>query len=275
MGKENGHYEKIVSVQPNSSDWIKVDSGLDAIEKLAKVRQMSIRQHFSKVEMLTPVDRRNFYKLWNGETGEMVFQAQEGDIGCCLRTCCQGQREFDMPFVDENEKTIFSLHKSRSAPVYGCCACYINCCWHLCNKCKCCGFSDDYSNLTVAVGQHSFYIKLVYNGCSGHPLFEIRDLKNGSKLVFTITLNSCCPSGYNCTDVVYDVNDADGNVVATISKFWGGGLPGCKGCCKECYNANSFVIDYGEDQTPTEKVALIGATILIDFAFYQAKDNNQ
>ena len=57
MGRENGHYEKIVSVQPNSSDWIKVDSGLDAIEKLAKVRQMSIRQHFSKVEMLTPVDR--------------------------------------------------------------------------------------------------------------------------------------------------------------------------------------------------------------------------
>ena len=88
MGKDNGHYQKIISVQPNSNDWIKIDAGLGSLEKLDKVRQMSIRQHFSKVEMLTPVDRRNFYKLWNGETGEMVFQAREGDIGCCLRTCC-------------------------------------------------------------------------------------------------------------------------------------------------------------------------------------------
>ena len=57
MGKNNGHYQKIVSVQPNSSDWLKVDSDANGIEKLANVRQLSIRQHFSKVEMLTPVDR--------------------------------------------------------------------------------------------------------------------------------------------------------------------------------------------------------------------------
>ena len=57
MGKNNGHYQKIISVQPNSSDWLKVDSDANGIEKLANVRQLSIRQHFSKVEMLTPVDR--------------------------------------------------------------------------------------------------------------------------------------------------------------------------------------------------------------------------
>jgi len=274
MGKDNGHYQKIVSVQPNSNDWIKIDAGLGSIEKLDKVRQMSVRQHFSKVEMLTPFDRRNFYKLWNGETGEMVFQAREGDIGCCLRSCCAGQREFDMPFVDEHEQTIFTLNKSRSAPVYGCCACYMNFCWHLWCKCACCGFSEDYSNLTVAVGDSAYYIKNVYTGASGHPKFEIRDLKNGSKLVFTISLDSCCPSAYNCSDVVYDVTDADGGQVANITKFWGGGLPGFKACCKECYNANSFVIDYGENQSAKEKVALIGATILLDFSFYQNTNND-
>ena len=57
MGKNNGHYQKIVSVQPNSADWLKVDSDVSGVEKLANVRQLSIRQHFSKVEMLTPVDR--------------------------------------------------------------------------------------------------------------------------------------------------------------------------------------------------------------------------
>ena len=103
-------------------------------------------------------------------------------------------------------------------------------------------------------------------------------------------MDSCCPSAYNCSDVVYDVTDADGGQVANITKFWGGGLPGCKGkcltpalilikrlnsgCCKECYNANSFVIDYGENQSAKEKVALIGATILLDFAFYQNTNND-
>ena len=91
-----------------------------------------------------------------------------------------------MPFVDEHEQTIFTLNKSRSAPIYGCCACYMNFCWHLWCKCACCGFSEDYSNLTVAVGDSAYYIKNVYTGASGHPKFEIRDLKNGSKLVFTI-----------------------------------------------------------------------------------------
>ena len=44
-------------------------------------------------------------------------------------------------------------------------------------------------------------------------------------------------------------------------------------CCKETQNANSWVLDYGDKQTAIEKVSLIGATILIDFAFYQTQGN--
>ena len=34
-------------------------------------------------------------------------------------------------------------------------------------------------------------------------------------------------------------------------------------CCLECYNANTFVIDYEGNQTTREKIGLLGATLLI------------
>ena len=97
--------------------------------------------------MLTPVDRRNRYKIWDGNTGTQLFHAQEGDIGCCLRSCCQGSREFEMPFKDHADRTAFTLNKARSASAFGCCAicpkmCNIACCS------VCCGFTKDLSNLT-------------------------------------------------------------------------------------------------------------------------------
>ena len=34
-------------------------------------------------------------------------------------------------------------------------------------------------------------------------------------------------------------------------------------CCLECYNANTFVIDFEAKQTTREKIGLLGATLLI------------
>ena len=92
-------------------------------------------------------------------------------------------------------------------------------------------------------------------------------------------MDSCCPSAYNCTDVVYEVHDAKNQLVAHVTKHWGGGAETCKGkfnniwlmlqlklrsaCCLECYNANTFVIDFEAKQTTREKIGLLGATLLI------------
>ena len=99
------------------------------------------------------------------------------------------------------------------------------------------------------------------------------------QVYYTLTLDSCCPSAYNCTDVVYEVHDAKNQLVAHVTKHWGGGAETCKGkfnniwlmlqlklrsaCCLECYNANTFVIDFEAKQTTREKIGLLGATLLI------------
>ena len=49
------------------------------------------------------------------------------------------------------------------------------------------------------------------------------------QVYYTLTLDSCCPSAYNCTDVVYEVHDAKNQLVAHVTKHWGGGAETCKG----------------------------------------------
>ena len=83
-------------------------------------------------------------------------------------------------------------------------------------------------------------------------------------------------------------------MVANISKWWAGGKSGLEGCCIEGQNASTYVIDIlgagsAGKQMPTpgyskgfgastldikQKSALIGVTMLIDYSFYQIKDNS-
>jgi len=269
MGRDNGHYQRIITTQP-CLNW---SEKTNVIDELEEVKQIVVDQKFSTIEMLTPVDRRNRYKIWDGNTGTQLFHAQEGDIGCCLRSCCQGSREFEMPFKDQSDRTAFTLNKARSASAFGCCAV----CPKMCNTacCSvCCGFTKDLSNLTVEVAGNEFYIVQIYNPSCGKPIMEVRDIKDNNKVYYTLTLDSCCPSAYNCTDVVYGVHDAKNQLVAHVTKHWGGGAETCKACCLECYNANTFVIDFEAKQTTREKIGLLGATLLIDFSYYQFTGEN-
>ena len=71
----------------------------------------------------------------------------------------QGNREFDMPFLDASNQEAFQLNKNRSLALYGCCLC--SCCMN-CNKgCahSCCGYDNDFSNLSVnRNGTKDYYI---------------------------------------------------------------------------------------------------------------------
>jgi len=55
------------------------------------------------------------------------------------------------------------------------------------------------------------------------------------QVYYTLTLDSCCPSAYNCTDVVYEVHDAKNQLVAHVTKHWGGGAETCKGKFKNTW----------------------------------------
>ena len=55
------------------------------IEPPIDVESIVIKQHLSMVEAVTGFDKRNRYKIWNGKSGDLLFKAEEGEIGCCTR----------------------------------------------------------------------------------------------------------------------------------------------------------------------------------------------
>ena len=82
-------------------------------------------------------------------------------------------------------------------------------------------------------------------------------------------------------------------MVGTITKWWSGGVGGLQGCWIEGQLGGTYVIDVtngaaaaggvnavnpmsgGARLNAIQKTALIGATLLIDFTYYQIKrDNN-
>lgn len=283
-----GHYKKVVTIQPKREDFTQPTN--PAIATLDNVDQIIIKQHLSIIEAVTDFDRINRYYIWDGKSGQQLFTASEGDIGWCSRNCWQGAREFDMPFLNQAKQEAFQLNKTRSMPLVGCCLC--SCCMSCYKSCgqSCCGFDSDYSNLSVnRMGTKDYYIHQNHN-FAGHPNFSIKNVFN-DETEFIVSLDTCCFSAYNCTDVVYDVHDKNGVLVGNITKWWAGGKTGIEGCCIESANASTYVIDIINGKPgpiPTDltftstktimdakqKSALIGVTLLIDYSFYQKKDND-
>jgi hypothetical protein len=141
--------------------------------------------------------------------------------------------------------------------------------------------SNDYSNLSVKRnGQTDYYIHQIEN-CSQLPLFGIENRATNQR-EFTVTLPTS--STVRCTDVVYDVHDNTGKLVANITKWWDGPKEepnDCMGCIctpdpqSEIRRPNAYVIDVYNERMSGEnrlgaiqKTALIGATLLIEFAYY-------
>ena len=79
--------------------------------------------------------------------------------------------------------------------------------------------------------------------------------------------NACC-----CEDKVYDVSDAYGQVVGHMTKVFAGGNLTCASLLKEGH-ISTFALDFGRLDI-RQKVALIGATLLIEFANYQQQEKN-
>ena len=64
--------------------------------------QIVIKQHFSVTEAVTGIDKRNRYQIWDGRTGNQMFTAEEGEIGCFTRG---SRNRLETFFVEEDNHT--------------------------------------------------------------------------------------------------------------------------------------------------------------------------
>ncbi|CAG5096010.1 Oidioi.mRNA.OKI2018_I69.XSR.g14437.t1.cds [Oikopleura dioica] len=275
----------VITIQPNENGWKDYkmkgegeDGGDSKSEYLDGVEQAVVQQDLSLVEFMTGYDVINKYRIWDGKTGETLFQATEGDIGCCARNCFQGEREFEMPLRTKEDKDgdMHRLSKPRAIALQPCCN---TCCcnfWHRIFCCGCCGFdfSKPLANLSTFFNdKKTHWILQKDGGNCGRANFVITDEVN-KKIIYEIKRPELCVCAWDCGDVVYPILDPEGQQVGSITKYWAGGKKGCSGCCIEGANASTHVIDFPSTASHTEKLALIGQTLLIDYTYYQKKNNN-
>ena len=88
---------------------------------------------------------------------------------------------------------------------------------------------------------------------------------------------SCCQCGLYChwpcgpcERVVFKIFDMDNNEVGSIEKIW-------SSCVKELFSdADNFIANFPASSTWKQKALLLGATLMIDFRFFekQKKNNN-
>ena len=105
----------------------------------------------------------------------------------------------------------------------------------------------------------------------GAPVYDI-EVPNGCTNGFT---NCCAPSMCN---PIYSVNIRDATsklhpIVGTIENQW----PGCnfRGLCLSASAADNYVVKFPPKATPSEKALLVGALMLLNFNFFEARDNQK
>ena len=64
---------------------------------------------------------------------------------------------------------------------------------------------------------------------------------------------------YHCYELFVDEHQ---NEVGRITKYWAGGKTGC-GCCIECFNSSTHVIQFPPKATTEQKASIVGAAILL------------
>jgi len=267
----------VITIQPKSSDWKKREVDLDgnstATSDLNNVNQLVVKQVLSATEAVTGWDKRNKYEIWDGQTGEKIYFAQEDPSSCWIRNCCGQNREFGMPFTDSKLNEIFRLNKVRSVAQPSCCW---NCCWSCQAKCcACCGLdtTKPTSLKVVLDGKNKYEVRQVADMPCGRPHFVIVDLTD-EKVIYEIQRDELCTSAICCDNVFYYLLDTNGKKIdGYLSKYWQGNNPGCCSWMSECCNASTHVIEFPKSASSDEKAALTGAMILMNFAYYQYKND--
>jgi len=217
--------------------------GGSGIDTLRKMTEITISQRMSATEIITGCDTSNKYDMYQHES-QIIFSARE-ESECMERCFCGPLRNFQMPVLEPiSGQEVFKIVRPLSCQ--GCC-------------CPCCMqamqiYSPDNQLWGTIEEEWSIWDKhWVIKDPAGQPALKV----NGP----------CC----HCVcfaEVLFPVTGSDGeSPVGNITKQW------TEGCREMCTNMSTFSVAFPEDLDVGMKASLIGATLLIDFMFYQNKNS--
>lgn len=221
------------------------------LEYLVHISQLLVHQQVEVFEMFTGFETCNKYQVKNVMGQQVFFAGEESDA--CMRQCCGPSRSFVMHITDNfGREVIRVIREFKCCAGVSCCACS-----------DCCAMEV---RVEAPVGQTIGYIKQQQSCLSPH--YEVQDA-NMDKIL-KIRGPACFCQGPCCTaDIEFKVLSSDDvHQVGKISKQWSGML-------KEHFSdADNFGVSFPEDLDVKVKATLLGAVFLIDFMFFEQKQDN-
>ncbi|XP_041378176.1 phospholipid scramblase 1-like isoform X2 [Gigantopelta aegis] len=238
-------------VQWMSSDIVDVPDGCPiGLEYLIHLDQLLVRQEAHFLEVLMEWECANKYRIMNSFQQQVFYATEESDI--CMIQCCGPRRAFVIHITDNlGQEVLRFIRKFKSCG--GCCCCANNDC-------------AAHEVKVQAIGGNVLgYVRQLQSGWSPH--FGIFDSKR--KLLFE-SWGPCCPCQSPCctSDVTFPFRSIkDGQIVATIAKQWAG-------AAQELFtDADNYGVSFPADMQVEMKAVLLGAVFLIDFMYFEHKEN--
>ncbi|XP_038060920.1 phospholipid scramblase 1-like isoform X2 [Patiria miniata] len=221
------------------------------LEYLTQIDQLLMHQQIELFEALTNIECKNRYAIKNSLGQQVFFAFEESDF--CHRICCGAQRGFLMHIVDNQSREVIRLERPFK--------CFAGCCW--CADTECCSMEIQ---IQSPPGQVVGYCRQI--GSKWKPMYEVLDANKS--VVLKINGPCCACQTICCTgDVDFKVCGTDGvTEVGKISKQWGGFFR------EIITQADNFSCSFPMDLDVRMKANMIGATFLIDYMFFEQKDNN-
>ncbi|OWF44076.1 phospholipid scramblase 1-like [Mizuhopecten yessoensis] len=218
------------------------------LEYLTNMDQLIIKQQLETLEVFTGWETANKYKLLNSQGQQVYFAAEES--GMCERQCCGSSRGFSLHITDNAGQEIIKCTRD-----FKCCAGF---CW-LANFDV---FAHEIA-VEAPVGTVVGYVRQERSCWTPH--YSIRDANR--EIVFHIK-GPCCVMNGCCWDQEFIVWSKDWTEeVGKISKKW-------TGFTKELFtDADNFGMNFPMDLDVKLKAVMLGAVFLIDFIFFEQKQN--
>jgi len=241
--------------QTQQPQWMPQPQGIPGcppgLEYLTQIDQLLVHQQVELLEAFTGWETSNKYAIKNSMGQQVYFAAEES--GTCMRQCCGADRGFVLHITDNAGQEVMRVTRE-----FKCCA---GCSW--CAGSDCCAMVVNIESppgtVVGSVRQSQSFLA---------PKYALYD--GSGSMVFRIEGPVCICQGICCTsDVEFNIYSPDmEHVVGKISKQW-------SGLAKEWFTkADNFGINFPADLDVKVKASLLGALFLIDFMYFEKKDED-
>ncbi|XP_066537555.1 phospholipid scramblase 1-like [Hoplias malabaricus] len=212
------------------------------LEYLTQIDQLLIHQKVELAEVVLGWETNNKYVVKNSLGQQVFYVAEETD--CCTRQFCGPMRSFVLHVQDNMGQEVMSISRP-----YRCSSCFCPCCLQ---------------ELEVQAPPGNPIGYVIQNWHLFLPKFTIQNEQREGVLKIKGPFCACkC-----CADVNFEVLSLDETAnVGRISKQW-------TGLVQEAFtDADNFGINFPIDLDVKIKALLFGACFLIDFMFFEYKQN--